>query len=521
MFIETNAQMGTKRIKGGHERGKRILDDFHILLEMTDSSHSAMEGSREIKRQLLQTFNMLVQNINNDQVINLIIVHYMKDIIKYRFDLDDEDQVNLYISLLRSLSLRLNDKTVELFFQPPQESDKLSGSASAEAFPLFTRAIEFLDPQKFDIQQRISIRIITLKVFAVNHPPMRQFLTQHKCNVLANFFKKCSVSTRDPVTGMNSVIFSVDGLKPNQDAAKQKLVRYMDDLQDFLEYFRDVLKCDCSDIHRILLIQFKLFFLKPQSLYSLGLPHDTRDSSDDPESGQGGGCELIEEGLALLVLALTLQTLFHAGFSDAVVHLVFVGEATRDNADADLPCRACLLEKLASPVDAQKLFAILFLSVASLHCNASPQTLETAGLCPRSLRFLSRGGLDAWASPAKGGSAAYEASPGRSVADASIDGLTRKEAEWTRGADASWRSDVSAAGAGLRPGVARLVSSTSSFASSSGTAGSSALAAAPFDPIDAVCTSLGGRNLSMITRDSSSEDSEEDEEPETTSGTVW
>jgi hypothetical protein len=39
-------------------------------------------GSREVKRQLLQTFNMLVQNINNDQVINLIIVHYIKDIIK-------------------------------------------------------------------------------------------------------------------------------------------------------------------------------------------------------------------------------------------------------------------------------------------------------------------------------------------------------------------------------------------------------------------------------------------------------
>ncbi len=55
-----------------------------------------MEGSREIKRQLLQTFNMLVQNINNDQVINLIIVHYMKDIIKYEFDWDDEDQVCMH-----------------------------------------------------------------------------------------------------------------------------------------------------------------------------------------------------------------------------------------------------------------------------------------------------------------------------------------------------------------------------------------------------------------------------------------
>ncbi len=60
---------------------------------MLPDAPRSFEGSREIKRQLLQTFNMLVQNINNDQVINLMIVHYMKDIIKYEFDWDDEDQV--------------------------------------------------------------------------------------------------------------------------------------------------------------------------------------------------------------------------------------------------------------------------------------------------------------------------------------------------------------------------------------------------------------------------------------------
>jgi len=98
MFLEPNPQMGKIPYKrGGHDagaagryeepsRGKRILDDLHELL-------SPKFKSREIRRQLLQTFNMLVQNINNDQVINIIIVHYIKDIIKYNFDWADEDQV--------------------------------------------------------------------------------------------------------------------------------------------------------------------------------------------------------------------------------------------------------------------------------------------------------------------------------------------------------------------------------------------------------------------------------------------
>jgi hypothetical protein len=49
---------------------------------MSPDSPRSKFKSREIRRQLLQTFNMLVQNINNDQVINIIIVHYIKDIIK-------------------------------------------------------------------------------------------------------------------------------------------------------------------------------------------------------------------------------------------------------------------------------------------------------------------------------------------------------------------------------------------------------------------------------------------------------
>jgi hypothetical protein len=415
--------------------------------------------------------------------------------------------------LLRSLSLRLNDKTVELFFQPPTaELEKVPGGAAAEAFPLFTRAIKFLHP-KFDIQQRISIRIITLKVFAVNHPPVRQFLGEPKYNILFNFFKNCSFFARDPVTGMNSVICN-DGLKPNQDAARQSLLRSMDDLLDFLEYFRDVLKCDCTDIHKLLLNRFHNNFLRPQALFSLGLPHDSSYSSDPGESREGGGCELIEEGLALLVLALSLQTLNFRGLSDAVIELVFLEEVANGDGVAVFPCRNCLLEKVASSIDAQKLYAILFLSVAALHCSASPQTLEAAGICPRFLRAYStrNGTADAWGSPARGLGGGVDASPGRGRADLSIDGLTKKETEWSRGVDMSSRSDVSSGG-GMRPGVARLVALTSSFASAADGA------AAAVDPIDAACTALGGRNLSMITRDSSSEESED--EAEAVGATVW
>jgi hypothetical protein len=120
MFIEKHT-FDEKSFMGQFGQGKKILDDLQELLKsecvlrvLCNSSvelsletrivlfclyrASAMysnagkfvticlrrkfSASREIRRQLLQTFNMLVQNINNEQVITLIIVSYIKDVIK-------------------------------------------------------------------------------------------------------------------------------------------------------------------------------------------------------------------------------------------------------------------------------------------------------------------------------------------------------------------------------------------------------------------------------------------------------
>lgn len=115
MFIERHT-FDEKSFMGQFGQGKKILDDLQELLKsecvscatVISLSHNcffivsialpfcmALRGkcvtvclrrkfsaSREIRRQLLQTFNMLVQNINNEQVITLIIVSYIKDVIK-------------------------------------------------------------------------------------------------------------------------------------------------------------------------------------------------------------------------------------------------------------------------------------------------------------------------------------------------------------------------------------------------------------------------------------------------------
>jgi len=130
------------------------------------------------------------------------------------------------------------------------------------------------------------------------------------------------------------------------------------------------------------LFRFLNLFLRPQALFSLGLPQlvaaDASVNAEAPQvslcvcvcvclfvcvcvcvcvcmfvcahvplpsllhpphstqSGDGGGCESIPEGLALLVIALSLQTLNFRQLSDAVVELVFTSSSSSSSPSPSL-----------------------------------------------------------------------------------------------------------------------------------------------------------------------------------------
>ncbi len=192
-------------------------------------------------------------------------------------------------------------------------------------------------------------------------------------------------------------------------------------------------------------------------------------------------------------------------FSNTVVHFVFLKEVLEDangnrlHEPLNLPCRNSLMAKLSSPTDADKLYAILFLAVTALNSSASHEYLDKAGILPRCRHGEANREADVFGSPVKAVGAASKASPARLHVVGGIDGLTKQEAEWTRASEAADLSIRSEASTGRgRPGVARLVPASSLSASF--------LA----DPMDAACSAPGGRNLSMITRDSDSEDSDDE-----------
>mmetsp|Transcript_17542 Transcript_17542/g.8273 ORF Transcript_17542/g.8273 Transcript_17542/m.8273 type:complete len:105 (+) Transcript_17542:185-499(+) len=74
----------------------------------------------------------------------------LNEIIAFEFEFTDEEVVSNYISMLKSLSLKLNSETLNFFM-------------NESSFPLYTCAIKFC--QHREPMVRTAVRTLTLNVF--------------------------------------------------------------------------------------------------------------------------------------------------------------------------------------------------------------------------------------------------------------------------------------------------------------------------------------------------------------------
>ncbi|CAK0859851.1 unnamed protein product [Prorocentrum cordatum] len=143
---------------------KSILADFIRVLSLA-------QAPKTVKVQLLQTLSMLVQNIRRETSLYYILsANYVNRLIELPLDFSNEEILAYYITLLKSLAMRLNDETVKFFFvQHPDQPEP--------RFPLYIEATK-LSGHK-DQMVRATVRTITLQVYPIKYEPMRRFVLRH------------------------------------------------------------------------------------------------------------------------------------------------------------------------------------------------------------------------------------------------------------------------------------------------------------------------------------------------------
>lgn len=124
------------------------------------------QQDRSICIQLLQTLNILFENLTNNRaicrsltaVINpfpldyLLSQNHTNGIILHDFDFNDEEIIGYYIAFLKSLTFRMNEDTINFFYDEAHSS-----------FPVYQRALRFFNHSENMV--RIAVRTITLNIF--------------------------------------------------------------------------------------------------------------------------------------------------------------------------------------------------------------------------------------------------------------------------------------------------------------------------------------------------------------------
>lgn len=222
---------------------KNMLSYFlHIMRQKSG-------GSSFVCVQLLQTLNILFENIRNEtSLYYLLSNNHVNSIIVHKFDFSDEDVMGYYILFLKTLSLKLNTHTIHFFY-----------NEHTNDFPLYTEAIKFFNHPESMV--RIAVRTISLNVYKVENRSMLQFIRD---KTAAPYFSNL-------VWFIGKHILELDTCVRNDTdhQSQNRLSNLVAEHLDHLHYLNDILCLDIKDLNAVLTehLLHKLFI--PLYIHSL------------------------------------------------------------------------------------------------------------------------------------------------------------------------------------------------------------------------------------------------------------
>ena len=234
-LIETVRQITEVLIWGEQTNNSQFFDFFCEKSIFSDLVHvlGLKKASKKVKLQLLQTLSMLVQNIRRQTSVYYILSNnHVNRLMSTSMDFDDEEVLAYYITLMKSLAMRLDNESIKFFFiQHPEPS-----------FPLYIEATKFFSHK--DHMVRATVRTITLQVYKIEDQPMRRFVLRHAAE---SYFSQLAYHLQDLWLRLNAAavkLTSEDELGP---------VRRENELQQDLQiYLSDVFELGIDELNEVL-----------------------------------------------------------------------------------------------------------------------------------------------------------------------------------------------------------------------------------------------------------------------------
>eukprot|EP00897_Mesotaenium_endlicherianum_P003075 jgi/Mesen1/2796/ME000170S01896 len=228
----------------------------HFLTILRTSSRTS-----GVPVQLLQTLNIMIQNIRSEKSIyQMFSREYINSIIIYPFDFSDEELLAYYISFLRTISMKVDNSTIEFFLVTDRHRHK--------DFPLYTEAIKFFHHEESMV--RIAVRTLTLNVYSVRDERARSFVLSRTAvpyfEDLANFVRQQSQTLDSLVNDAALGYVSRTTLGRLEGAIAE--------IGDLLYYCNDVMNAGIEELSAIMSQHLLSILVFPVLLEALAAPTD-------------------------------------------------------------------------------------------------------------------------------------------------------------------------------------------------------------------------------------------------------
>ncbi|KAL3877759.1 hypothetical protein ACJMK2_035421 [Sinanodonta woodiana] len=261
------------------------------------------KSGRYICVQLLQTLNILFENISNEtSLYYLLSNNHVNSIIVHKFDFSDEEVMAYYISFLKTLSLKLNKHTIHFFY-----------NEHTNDFALYTEAIKFFNHSENMV--RIAVRTIILNVYRVEDKAMLRYIRDHTA---APYFSNL-------VWFIGNHILDLDTCVRN-DADHQSRNRLADLVAihlDHLHYVNDILLINIDTLNEVLSDHLLNRLLVPLYVYSL-----TKRKRDELVQGEK---KYVSSVVALFLLSQVFLIINYAPLVRQLAEIIFLGNQATES----------------------------------------------------------------------------------------------------------------------------------------------------------------------------------------------
>ncbi|RDX92605.1 Protein CLEC16A-like protein, partial [Mucuna pruriens] len=226
---------------------KQVVGEFVRILKLSRTV--------SIPLQLLQTVSIMIQNLRSEHAIYYMFSNeHMNYLITYSFDFRNEELLSYYISFLRAISGKLNKNTISLLVKTRNDE--------VVSFPLYVEAIRFAFHEENMV--RTAVRAVTLNVYHVGDECVNRYITSaphtdYFSNLVSFFRKQCM--------DLNRLV--CETLKNPGPDSTSTIISAVDEIEDNLYYFSDVISAGIPDVGRLITDSILMLLIFPILLPSL------------------------------------------------------------------------------------------------------------------------------------------------------------------------------------------------------------------------------------------------------------